>query len=188
VLAQVRSSRLSHATVVAYLALFVALGGSSYAAITVSGKNVKDGSLTGKDVKNHSLATKNLSKGTVKSLSGQAAATGPQGPNGAPGTPAPTNAITGANVVDNSLTTADLAGAAQDGAVSLSGIANGRCTQVTFSVSGAQVGDTQALHGQTPHKPPSRPPRSPATSPAQYPPPGCGGLGERGAGCRPLKF
>ena len=29
-----------------------------------------------------------------------------------------------------------------NGAVSLSGIANGRCTQVTFNVAGTQVGDT----------------------------------------------
>jgi len=30
--------RLNHATVVAYLALFVALGGSSYAAVKLNGK------------------------------------------------------------------------------------------------------------------------------------------------------
>jgi hypothetical protein len=41
---------------VAYLALFVALGGTSFAAATViTGKNVKDSSLTGADVKNSSL-------------------------------------------------------------------------------------------------------------------------------------
>ena len=141
-LAKFLSYRPRHATVVAYLALFVALGGTSYAAIIVTGQNVKDGSLTGKDVRNHSLATKDLSKRTVKSLRGRTGATGPQGLKGDTGAPAPTNAITGANVVDNSLTTADLAGAAVNGAISLSGIPNGRCTQVTFSVGGAHVGDT----------------------------------------------
>jgi len=55
VLSKLRSYRPRHATVVAYLALFVALGGSSYAAITVTGKNVKNSSLTGKDIKNNSL-------------------------------------------------------------------------------------------------------------------------------------
>ena len=41
---------------VAYLALFVALGGTSFAAATViTGKNVKDSSLTGADVKKGSL-------------------------------------------------------------------------------------------------------------------------------------
>jgi hypothetical protein len=48
-------NRLTFANVVSLLALFVALGGSSYAAISVSGRNVKNGSLTGKDVRNNSL-------------------------------------------------------------------------------------------------------------------------------------
>jgi hypothetical protein len=50
------------------------------------------------------------------------------------------NAVTGAKVAANTLTTADIAGADVSGHVSLSGIANGRCTQVSFSVSGAAVG------------------------------------------------
>lgn len=37
-LGRLRSHRPGHATVVAYLALFVALGGSSYAAIQITGK------------------------------------------------------------------------------------------------------------------------------------------------------
>lgn len=41
----------SPALVVACIALFVALGGSAYAAVVISGKNVKNYSLTGKDVK-----------------------------------------------------------------------------------------------------------------------------------------
>jgi hypothetical protein len=40
---------------VALLALFVALGGASYAAIVVTGKNVRNGSLTGVDFKKRSL-------------------------------------------------------------------------------------------------------------------------------------
>jgi hypothetical protein len=40
-----------HTTAVACLALFAALGGSAYAAVTVTGKNIKDGTVTGKDVK-----------------------------------------------------------------------------------------------------------------------------------------
>ena len=123
----------------------MALGGTSYAAVVVTGKNVKDGSLTGKDVRDRSLVTKDLSKRTVKSLAGARGpqglkgATGPQGPAGAP---APTNAITGANVVNESITTADLAGSQVNGAISLSGIPNGRCNQVTFNISGAEVGDS----------------------------------------------
>jgi hypothetical protein len=48
-------SHLTLANVGSVMALFVALGGSSYAAIKVTGKNVKNSSLTGKDVKNNSL-------------------------------------------------------------------------------------------------------------------------------------
>ena len=99
-LSNVRSYRPSHAVIVAYLSLFVALGGSSYAAIKVTGKNVKDSSLTGKDLKNNSVTgadVKGLGTGDVidgallasdfKSGQLPAGAPGPKGNNGDPGTP-----------------------------------------------------------------------------------------------------
>jgi hypothetical protein len=52
--------RPSPATVISLIALFVALGGTSYAAISISGKNVKNGSLSGADVKNNSLTGKDV--------------------------------------------------------------------------------------------------------------------------------
>ena len=88
-------SRLTYANVMATVALFVALGGSSYAAIKVSGKNVKDRSLTGKDIKksslttaevrNHSLLGKDFRPGQLPS--------GPQGPQGAQGQNGATNVV-----------------------------------------------------------------------------------------------
>ena len=45
----------SPATVIALLALTLALGGTSYAALKITGKNVQNGSLTGADVRNGSL-------------------------------------------------------------------------------------------------------------------------------------
>jgi hypothetical protein len=48
---------------------FLALGGGSYAAISVTGKNVKNSSLTGRDVKNNSLTgsdVKGLSSGSSR--------------------------------------------------------------------------------------------------------------------------
>lgn len=48
-------ARLTYANVMATVAVFVALGGGSYAAITVTGGNVKNSSLTGKDVRKNSL-------------------------------------------------------------------------------------------------------------------------------------
>jgi len=76
-----------HSTAVAYLALFAALGGgTAYAAVTVTGKNIKDGTVTGRDVKNRSLGTAKLSPRAVSSLAGKPGPAGPQGDKGAPGT------------------------------------------------------------------------------------------------------
>jgi hypothetical protein len=41
--------------VVAVVALVVSLGGSAYAALVITGKNIKNGTVTGKDIRNHSL-------------------------------------------------------------------------------------------------------------------------------------
>jgi hypothetical protein len=46
---------MTYANVVATLALFIALGGSSYAALTITGRNVVNGSLTHKDLRRESL-------------------------------------------------------------------------------------------------------------------------------------
>jgi hypothetical protein len=47
--------KLNYSNVTATLALFIALGGSSYAALTVTGRNVRDGSLTHRDLKRNTL-------------------------------------------------------------------------------------------------------------------------------------
>ena len=72
-----------HGTAVAYLALFVALGGSAYAAVTVTGKNITDGTITGRDVKNRTLGTDKLSSKALRSLASR------PGPQGAPGVRGP---------------------------------------------------------------------------------------------------
>jgi hypothetical protein len=81
--------RPGHATVVAYLALFVALGGTSYAALSISGKNVKNGSLTGADLKNNSVASADVrDRGLLaKDFKAGQLPAGPTGPTGAPGVP-----------------------------------------------------------------------------------------------------
>jgi hypothetical protein len=60
--------RLSYANVVATLALFIALGGSSYAALTVTGKQVRNGSLTGKDLKRNSLSGRQIREGRLDTV------------------------------------------------------------------------------------------------------------------------
>ena len=52
---RLKGARPSPALVISLIALFVSLGGVGYAAVTITGKNVKNSSLTGKDVKNSSL-------------------------------------------------------------------------------------------------------------------------------------
>jgi hypothetical protein len=48
-------SKLSYANVMATLAVFVSLGGTSYATLQLTGHDVRDGSLTGRDVQRNSL-------------------------------------------------------------------------------------------------------------------------------------
>ena len=45
----------SYANVMATLAVFIALGGSSYAALNITGRDVKDGSLTHRELKRNTL-------------------------------------------------------------------------------------------------------------------------------------
>ena len=47
--------KLTYANVMSTIAVFVALGGSSYAALTITGKDVKNGSLTYRDLKRNTL-------------------------------------------------------------------------------------------------------------------------------------
>lgn len=74
-------TRLSrrHGTAVAYLGPVRRAGGSAYAAVTVTGRNIRDGTVTGSDVKNRTLGTKKLSAKAVSSLSGLQGPAGPRG-------------------------------------------------------------------------------------------------------------
>jgi hypothetical protein len=70
VLAKLRS-RMTYANVVATIALFVALGGSSYAALKVTGRNVPKDALTGADIKNltgRDVINNSLTGADVKNL------------------------------------------------------------------------------------------------------------------------
>jgi hypothetical protein len=87
-------ARLTYANVMATVAVFIALGGSSYAAIQVtgenvpkdaltgadiknlSGKDVRNSSLTGKDIKNGTLQAKDFASGEVPGSTGESMLTG----------------------------------------------------------------------------------------------------------------
>jgi hypothetical protein len=60
-----RHRRPTYSGVTATLALFIALGGSSYAAISISGADVRNGSLTGSDVRNGTLKSRDIANGKL---------------------------------------------------------------------------------------------------------------------------
>ncbi len=119
--------RATFANTVSVVALLVALGGTGYAAVQVTGDDVRDGSLTGADVRDGSLRPVDLTAGAVKTadqaargprgrrgprgfrgLRGRPGAAGPTGATGAPGATGPSGAAAGYAHV-NSDGTVDLA-------------------------------------------------------------------------------
>jgi hypothetical protein len=95
--------RPSPPMVVAFVALLVALAGTSYAAIqlpanSVGTKQLKKNAVTGKKVKNRSLKAADFATGSLpagpRGPQGAQGPAGPQGPKGDKGDPAPTPVIT----------------------------------------------------------------------------------------------
>lgn len=97
-LARVRP-RLTYANVIATLALFIALGGSSYAALTlprnsvgssqirsnaVGSSELRSRSVSGSEIRNGSIRSTDIYSGTRRALRGAAGPAGPAGPAGAP--------------------------------------------------------------------------------------------------------
>jgi hypothetical protein len=82
---------LTYSNVVSTICLFIVLGGSAYAATTITSKQVKNNSLTSADIKNGSLKKADFKKGQLPGAatpSDQApGAQGPQGPAGPQGVP-----------------------------------------------------------------------------------------------------
>jgi hypothetical protein len=77
-------ARLSYANVVATLALFIALGGASYAAVNLPEKSVGT-----RELKDQAVTPAKVAKSTVKLFKGQR---GPAGARGAPGSTGPVGA------------------------------------------------------------------------------------------------
>src|SRR5262249_52732600 len=76
-----RLRRPSHATVIASVALFIALGGASYAAATLPA-----GSVGTKQIRNHAVTLPKIATGAQAALRGQI---GPRGPRGLTGSAGP---------------------------------------------------------------------------------------------------
>src|SRR4051812_13317273 len=63
-----RPKRPSHATLVAYLALFVALGGTVYAASRISGRAIRPGSTPGNRLMPSSVGGKQVNEPSLNAL------------------------------------------------------------------------------------------------------------------------
>jgi hypothetical protein len=81
------SSRLSYANVAASAALFLALGGSAYAAIELPANSVGT-----KQIRAHAVTLKKINPGALKALKGDQGPVGPQGLKGDAGGTGPTGA------------------------------------------------------------------------------------------------
>lgn len=84
--------KFTYANVVATIALFVALGGTSYAALklprnSVGAAQIRTGAVRSAELKDRTVALRDLSLGarfTLRGQQGPAGAAGPQGPAGPP--------------------------------------------------------------------------------------------------------
>jgi hypothetical protein len=80
-------SRLTYANVTASIALFVALGGSSYAALTlprnsVGVNQIRAGAVGSSELRDRAVALRDISPGARRALRGAVGPTGPAGPAG----------------------------------------------------------------------------------------------------------
>jgi hypothetical protein len=133
VLTHVRSN------VVAYVALFAALGGTAYAGSEISGGDVRNNSLTGKDVRNGSLTGADEKDGSLKGADiADGSIGGADVANGAIGAAQLANGAVGsAQVADGAIGSAQLAdGYVGKGDLAIpTGVVGGRAKGLTTAMS-----------------------------------------------------
>jgi hypothetical protein len=83
---------LTYANVMATVAVFIALGGTATAAITLTGRNIKNGTITSADIKDGTIKARDIKKRSLtanrfKRNQLPAGPAGPAGATGAPGAP-----------------------------------------------------------------------------------------------------
>jgi hypothetical protein len=144
-------SRLTYANVMATVAVFIALGGSSYAAIKVTGRDVKDGSLTGADIRNRSLTAADVKDGSLLARSfkpGQLPKgdTGAQGPRGDTGPAGPIAGAAGGDLTGTYPAPSIAGGAVTAAKVAPNALTGGQIDESTL----ARVPDAAAVGGLPP--------------------------------------
>lgn len=88
-MSRLRHLRPSPAMIVALTALFVALGGSSYAAIKIGSKQIADNSVRSRDIRNNAVRSADVRDGSLlpADFNGGRLPSPPPGPQGPPGPP-----------------------------------------------------------------------------------------------------
>src|SRR5688572_20529147 len=81
--------RPRYADVAATLALVIATGGTSYAAIVVTSSNIKDETIQSRDVRNGTLQLADINDTAETRLRGKTGPMGPAGPRGLQGPEGP---------------------------------------------------------------------------------------------------
>jgi hypothetical protein len=138
-----RTRRPSAATLIALLALFVALGGPAEAAKLINGKLIKPGTVRSKQVKNRSLSTVDLSSTAVRSLMRTPAGTigtAQLAAGAVTGDRLASSSVGGSTVADDSITSADLAA----GAVGNSELATSAVTRSKIASNGVGASEITA--------------------------------------------
>jgi hypothetical protein len=128
--------RLTFSNVCSFLALTIALGtGTAYAASAVGSSDIINKSIRSVDIKNGQVKSPDLAPGAVTGakLLDESLTSADLA----------TNSVGSGEILDNSLTTADIAGADVNGggiSVPTGFVPNGRCRQLDASVAGATAG------------------------------------------------
>ena len=162
------SARLTYANVVASLALFVALGGGAYAAITlpkdsVGSKQIKDGSVRSVDLANNAVTAAKVKNGSLLSADfkagqlpagaqGRTGAQGPVGPQGPIGQPGPATGPAGGDLTGsfpNPRIAIGSVGAAKLATLPMARIVLDAQTVTDAPLTGTEVADTAGMHSDT---------------------------------------
>jgi hypothetical protein len=141
---QVKNADLAGSAVTSPKIASAAVANANIAPGAVDSNSVLDESLTSSDLATDSVGATEIADNSIDTgeIVDNSLFSADLAPNSVGASEIAANAVGTSKVANESLTLSDLAGAASNGAISLSGIPNGRCSQVTFNVSGAQVGDS----------------------------------------------